>query len=440
MESYFLPLIFLYPELHYRFKYFPFSAYYVKEPEILIDLPYKSSSGEFPVFMIVKDAHLFPVRIWSVKFHFVFEDGSAFVKSFVINEKINKMMYYKQFDFSFPEKKGFTGVSALFNIYVKGSLKKIVNDNMTGIDPELEIYLDDNEELFENHIQGDLHYHSEFTSDQVEFGAPVRATKKCAETLKLDFFALTDHSYDLDDMEGDYLKNDPELNKFNRMRSSADEYSDDRTTILDGQEVTVRNSKERNVHILVYNQEYFGGSGDSAEKWFSTKSENSIFDITHKMTDDSLVVAAHPFNKIPLLEYLFVKRGRWNKEDIIRNSVSHLQILNGDFDDDFFNNLSVWTKLLLSGERIFIIAGNDAHGNFNLFRQIRFPMLKLICRYKQIFGKCRTVVLCSSAKKQDIIKTVKEGKCYITNGPHEDNTRSDFMHSCNCFTERATNA
>jgi len=414
----FLPIILLYPEIHYRFRYFKFSKYYLNEPEVLIDMPYKTINNKIPVFLIIKDADLFPILLWSVKFHFVFEDGSIFVKTFMIDEKISKSLFFREFEFAFEGKKGFVGVSAAVYAYINGTLREIINDNFKVKNSGFEVYLSDDEELFENYIQGDLHYHSEFTSDQVEFGAPVMATKSCAKALGLDFFALTDHSYDLDDEMNDYLKHDPELKKFTEMKKACKEGSDESITIIPGEEITVRNGKNRNVHLIVYDDQFFYGKGDSAEEWFKTRSENSIADIMHDIKPTTLAVAAHPFNKIPKLEYFLVKRGIWSNEDILSNEVSHLQILNGDYDDNFFTGLHNWIDLLLKGEKIFITAGNDAHGNFNIYRQVKLPMFELVSEYKQIFGKCRTVIFSHSKSKIDIFAGIKSGNMYITNGPH----------------------
>jgi len=414
----FLPLILLYPEVHYRFRYFKYSKYYIEEPEIFIDMPYKTTGSRLPVFLIIKDADLFPVLLWSVRLRFNFEDGSVFNKVFLINEKITDKMFYKEFEFRFNDKSGFVGVSAEIHTFINKGFRQIINDNFFGIHSELEVYLSDNEELFDDHIQGDLHYHSEFTSDQVEFGAPVMATKSCAAALGLGFFALTDHSYDLDDEKYDYLNNDPDLKKFTEMKRACEEYSDGSVRIIPGEEVTVRNGKERNVHLNIYDDDFFYGSGDSAEKWLSTKSENSISDVVEKIKNTSLAIAAHPFNKIPRLEYFLVKRGMWSIEDILNNKITHLQILNGEYDENFFTGLQNWIKLLLKGERIFITAGNDAHGNFNIFRQVKMPMFELTSEPKQIFGKCRTVVFSHSNEKENIISAVRSGNMYITNGPH----------------------
>jgi hypothetical protein len=414
----FLPLILLYPEVHYRFKYFPFSRYFKKEPEILVDLPYKTNGSKLPVFLIIKDSDAYPILVWSIKFHFVFDDGSVHIKTVLLNKKIASRIFVEEFDFVFEDKKGFVSLGTEIYAYCGRKLIRVVNDNFKGLGTELECYINDDEELFDNHFQGDLHFHSDHTSDQVEFGAPVQAAAKCAAAVGLDFFAVTDHSYDLDDDEQDYLKKDPELKKFTAMKKDCESYSGDNMTIIAGEEVTVRNSLGRNVHLLVYEQEFFEGKGDGAEKWLDTKSENSIGDVVSKINETGMVIAAHPFNKVPVLERFLVKRGKWSDEDILGNNITHLQILNGDFDDNFFAGLAEWKKLLLKGRKIFITAGNDAHGNFNLFRQVKFPMFSLTAENKQIFGKCRTVATADSRSREDLIGSIKKGNIYITNGPH----------------------
>ncbi len=418
MISGFLPLILLYPETHYRFRYFSFSKYFKKEPEIIIDMPYKSLTGKFPVFLIIKDSDLFPVLVWEIRFSFLFEDGSTYVKTNLMEKEYNSGLDFEVFNFDFSEKHGFVNLRAEIFYYAGQKRHSAVNDNLKDITTELEIFINDDEEFFDNYLQGDLHFHSQYTSDQVEFGAPAEAAKLCAECLGLNFFALTDHSYDLDDEPENYLKQDPELKKFEEMRSVCDELTDENIIVLPGEEITVRNGKNRNVHLLVYDENFFYGSGDGAENWLNTKSENSISDIVSNTGENSLVIAAHPFNKTPPLEYLLVRRGLWSTEDVLDNSITHLQILNGDFDENFFKSLMIWVQMLLKGHRIFITAGNDAHGNFNIFRQVKIPMLKLTTEHKQIFGKCRTAVYSESTDKISLLKSIRSGNMYITNGPH----------------------
>ena len=54
--------------------------------------------------------------------------------------------------------------------------------------------------------------------------------------------------------------------------------------------------------------------------------------------------------------------------------------------------MKIWIRLLLDGYHKFIYAGNDAHGNFNMYRQIKTPMLSLYEKKEQLFGEFRTGV------------------------------------------------
>ncbi len=337
------------------------------------------------------------------------------------------------FDLSNIDEKGTTSLVCSINVDTidrKGNRvnKTFVNDNFNlgkSVKKELEFFLNDDENLFPNYYQGDLHYHSNYTKDQVEFGAPLSITKECGKSLDLKFTLITDHSYDLDDMEDDYLKKDPLVKQFHSMKKECKDLSDDNFKLINSEEVTVKNSRDRNVHLIVASEEkFFHGTGDDAENWLETTSENRITEVLEKIADDSLAIAAHPFVKTPFLEGLLIKRGEWNKKDVLKayneSKMNLIQILNGELDEGFFLGLKIWIELLLESNKIFIVAGNDAHGNFSSFRQIEVPMMKMVKKSKQLFGKCRTVVLGESSSSVNIISDIRKGSCYITNGPHID--------------------
>ncbi|MCK5760190.1 MAG: CehA/McbA family metallohydrolase [Candidatus Delongbacteria bacterium] len=419
MELDLLPLIALYPEIHYRFKYFPFSLYFKKEPEIIIDLPYKTINNNLPLFILIKDADKFPIRLHAVKFSFYFENGTHFAKTYLIKKDINEKFYCRSFHFEFEDIKGVANVEAEMQVTINGQQKIYINDNLNKINTELKVYIDDNEELFEGFIQGDMHYHSQYTSDQVEFGAPLTITRDCSESLGLNFVCVTDHSYDLDDDPDNYLKKDTDTPLFKEMKAVCEDLTDEDVNFIAGEEITVKNKKDRNVHLLsLNNKDFFFGEGDSAERWLNTSSSNTIEDIFDKADENTLLIAAHPLNKVPLLEHFLIKRGVWSDDDLKNKDLKLLQILNGEFDEDFEAGKSKWIEMLLTGRNVFIVAGNDAHGNFNLFRQIKFPMFKLINENKQIFGRCRTVVKAESNSTENIFSSVNNGLSYITNGPH----------------------
>ena len=61
-----LPLIFLYTEIHHRFKFFG-SKYFKKEPEINADIPHRvEPAHDIPLLILIKDSHKFPVTLLKI--------------------------------------------------------------------------------------------------------------------------------------------------------------------------------------------------------------------------------------------------------------------------------------------------------------------------------------------------------------------------------------
>ena len=60
---YLILAILAYAEIHFRFPFLP-SRLYQKEPEIIFDLPFRAKLNDaVPLFLFVKDAHRFPVKL-----------------------------------------------------------------------------------------------------------------------------------------------------------------------------------------------------------------------------------------------------------------------------------------------------------------------------------------------------------------------------------------
>ena len=98
--------------------------------------------------------------------------------------------YYRSFYFDFEETKGIAYIEAEIQITIEGQQKTYINDNFSKNISEIRVFIDDDEKLFEGFIQGDIHYHSQYTSDQVEFGAPLAMSRDCSESLGLILWAL----------------------------------------------------------------------------------------------------------------------------------------------------------------------------------------------------------------------------------------------------------
>jgi len=419
-----IPFIFLYAELHYRFKWLG-SLYYQKEPEILADTPNRIEPGlPIPILILIKDAHKFPIHLDYISVVIYQYGQRLFSNDISFNQKINNRWWDETI---FIETNNLNGnLQLIVKIYYSvNGLKKHCNTHNfpQSSTQELNTYISRYHYPRDKQVQyGDLHYHTNLTEDMVEFGAPLKASLIAAQSMGLDFYCTTDHSYDLDDKVDSWTETDPDLVKWNNSRKEIKTINNEdvfSSFIIPSEELTLHNHKGRNIHALILNNSKFlSGSGDGAEKYFNFKCQFNTNDIHNCLENTSVCIAAHPFETPSFLQRILFKRGSWDKKDILHDKLAGLQILNGEIGPEYYNGIRKWITLLLNGFKKFIYAGNDAHGNFNIYRQIKIPMLKLSEENKQIFGKFRTGVY--PLKKFDIksvIESLKEGNCFVTNGP-----------------------
>jgi hypothetical protein len=102
---------------------------------------------------------------------------------------------------------------------------------------------------------------------------------------------------------------------------------------------------------------------------------------------------------------------------LLDEKIYGIQILNGSNDKIFKDSINIWINILLKGKKKYIYAGNDAHGNFNIYRQIKIPMINLLEKNEQLFGEYRTGVIVDERNIDNTINNLKKGNCFITNGP-----------------------
>ncbi len=420
-------LLFLaYAEIHFRYRFLP-SLLYQEEPEIVFDLPLRSEQGrEIPLFLFIKDAHRFPVTL--LQGHVLVSRGDDPAPRrwpFSLNHRVQEHFFSRVLNLPpelFPQP-GRYQLRVHLEYRVGNTRKSLEQDNYPHLrkEPFLIEIAADPLPTFPGWYWGDLHVHSNFTEDQVEFGAPVRETVLAAQSMGLHFLAITDHSYDLDDLPEDYTRNDSQLQKWQRFQEEIqrvqEEFPD--FTIIPGEEVSVGNRRGKNVHCLVLNDPTFHpGAGDSAEQLFRNRPTLTIGELLQRLHPDALAIAAHPVEKPPLSQRLILNRGIWELPDVEINSISNLQILNGIFrDDTFYCGLALWKILLASRYKVGIVAGNDAHGNFNIYRQVKTPFLSLHSHRHHLLGKVRTAVFSPSRKPSDLLRALREHRALISNGP-----------------------
>ena len=416
------PLFAAYAEMHYRFK-FVGSRYFLNEPEIIADIPYRiDPTQKIPILILIKDSHQYPIIFKSYTITISKDSKIIFTKSNLIDKEIREPWWQLDTHVDINGISGLISIDVIIDYTINEKQKSCINHNLPLLQKRAfeTIVAETSLPGSEKTIWGDLHYHTNLTDDMVEFGAPMDSTLLAARAIGLDFYCCTDHSYDLDDLPGSWIKTDPELTKWNHSRKEIIEINrNNQECIIASEEVTLRNMKGRNVHALLLNNKTFiPGSGDGAEKLIPFSSEHSTIDVYELMESDSILIAAHPLTHVPLFQWLFVKRGKWMWDDLIQPGLTGMQILNGSLDSGFFEGRDMWIRLLLDGYKKYIYAGNDAHGNFNIFRQIKTPMLSVHEKKEQIFGDCRTGLLSDSKSPSGILSEIKSGNCIITNGPY----------------------
>lgn len=412
-----------YVEMHYRFPFFPFSRYFKKEPEILADAPHRVDPGKsIPVSVVIKDSDSYPVHLLSVELQVKYPSGKIDLLRNDYDKPIIRRWFWDNILIE-PQESGTVEITANIHFKINGKPRTVRNHNIsTSPDRPLIVEVDTiNLPGSQWYEWGDLHYHSNYTEDFVEFGAPLANSAAAAEALGLQFLAITDHSYDLDDKVGSWTETDPKLLKWQQLQNAIKRHNQAGPVLLiPGEEVTVRNSIGNNVHCLILNNpDFIPGSGDSAESWYRTNSEYSIKELMSLTGPETARIASHPFAVYSRLEKILLNRGKWESSDLELPGLDGMQILNGKKDDGYVDGLEQWIKLLLGGTRSRIYAGNDAHGNFNYFHQIDLPMARTIQRDTQILGNCRTGLVKRSDHRDvsGIISGLKSGQCIITDGP-----------------------
>lgn len=418
-----LPFL-LYAETHYRFKYF-FSYLKKNEPELIADAPHRTEPGQaIPLLILAKDAHLYPGKLHQITVTLTHDHQSPTqLKLLPTAIELREKLWWQVFRIDPLTRAGWVSVDVAMELEIKGTVRTYFNDNhRTSSHQPLRVFVSPDPLPRLGFIRfGDTHTHSNYTDDQVEFGAPMAASRKLAKAMGLSFFCVTDHSYDLDDMTDDFLTNDPALPKWSLCRSEAERMNENSNdfAIVRGEEISCRNAEGRNVHLLLLGNDcFFHGSGDGGEKWFRTRSEHSAREILAEKASGAVAFAAHPIEYVPFLQRLLLERGQWLDKDLQEEQLCGIQFANGMSDKGFWKGYRKWIGNLLSGRRQFIIAGNDAHGNFNRFRQLGIPFFKIKERDHQLFGKMRTGVLADDAlTERTILDALKNGRCLISDGP-----------------------
>ncbi|MCF7886696.1 MAG: hypothetical protein K9M80_09390 [Candidatus Marinimicrobia bacterium] len=415
-----LPL-FLYAEIHYRPRFLR-GFLYRKQPEIIFDIPQRIETDELPVALIIKDSHKFPIELQSLSIDLIIDGKRKNRHRYYENKYIDSNFFSKIFPLKVKQYQGqYVKLEASLKYKTEKKEYQITNNNYPLLkNRNLSVYIDpDKRPQPSNWKWGDMHCHSHYTEDQVEFGLPLHLIPEISRTMGLSFVAVTDHSYDLNNGEDSWIGTDVNLTKWYNMQKATRELNSKykNFVLLPGEEVSTDNGLGKTVHMLVINNnEYIPGSGDSFEDGIRQKSELQFNDILDNIPNKALALAAHPFETPSRIQSFFLKRGEWNIENHHPNLAGY-QILNGKKLNAFKRGKKKWIAQLLKGKHKYIYAGNDSHGFLNRFISIQAPLISLNNSDGHIFGEMLTAVKNTDNNVISITKGLQNNPVIISNGP-----------------------
>ena len=451
-----------YAETHFKFK-LPWSLLYKPWPEIIFDAPFQFVPGVEPyLWIVVRDADRFPTTIKNAEIVLKRDAQSREAQTqdaqfqdapqpdIVIRKDLN-IEVREQMKF-IPLALGKIPAGAYeahckLTVERNGKTKTFERWNLPRLKPvplRFKI-LNEMPPIAPGYAAGEMHCHTHYSADHVEYGATPEVLQLAAKAVGLDFVNCTDHAYDFAFTQEDYTKEaDSPVPRFQKLREEIaslpvkDENGNDMPLMLAGEEVSAGNSKGENVHMTVLAPEgYLPGLGDCGRYWLENRPTRSIKQILN-MTK-AHCFAAHPFQQMGMLEKFVFRRGYWKPEDLQqknKHSIRGLQFWNGSRDEGFKLGREFWINELGKGNYLLPIGGNDAHGDLNSMTAVDLPLISLKHTRAHTFGKVRTVVKLdkrtgealqtkdeSGAKQESALSLAAinaafaADNCYITDGP-----------------------
>jgi len=302
---------------------------------------------------------------------------------------------------------------------------------------------------------GDTHYHSAYTNDIKEFGAPLPETRTAGLAIGLDWLVVTDHSCDL------ILKDDggSGLSRWDRLKAdvSSPELSDERFRFILGEEITLVGHGEKYVHMLAMGgmQDVIQGaflpddsSSLAVDLWINVIKNiirfgkgyppdliqslfgklHSFGDVLDMLPSNTLTFAAHPYDvaQVPpskwdeddlgharltghefwnarsrrsanLTDNPFARKG-WSDPDTLKRRdeariTKLLQLVSDKWDSHLIRGIEEWTSgTPLPSRKPVFIGGSDAHGDFNYHAGMAWDYTKADMVDDNGLGRVRTAI------------------------------------------------
>lgn len=425
MNSYF-PTSLPYAETHYKFK-LPWSPLYRKWPEIFIDGPSFAVPGATPVFYLVaKDADYFPVVIREIELSFI-ASGTPHKQKLNLDLHLTENLLFHPLAIEFPVGTGLIEFHAKIIVENRSGRSRVfLNNNFPGLSPSpLRLRrLASPLPYLPGWHAGEMHCHSDYSNDPVEYGAPLSALREAGKSLGMGFVLCTDHSYDFYYRKTRYMEVTDPVDNFRAYRDEAlalnSKDKENYPVLIPGEEVSCGNSLGENVHLLVAGHpDFLPGLGDGGRRWLNNRPDLRVEEVLERL-GATPSFAAHPRARVGGLERLIFRRGMWNERDLAFDSgrrVDGLQFWNGHTGTDFREGRAFWVRQLLAGKRLLPVGANDAHGDLNSNIGVKTPLFSLYQARNHVFGHVRTVVRSEEKTIAGIQAGLRAGQVCCTDGP-----------------------
>ena len=411
-----------YAETHFKFR-LPWSLLYKPWPEIIFDAPFQFVPGVEPhLWIVIRDADHFPTTIKSAEIVLKTRAQDAQQDALQLQDAQQTqdvpqpdIVICKDLNIEVHEQMKFIPLAlgkipaGTYEAHCKltverdGKTQTFERWNLPRLKPVPLRFkvLSEKPPIAPGYAAGEMHCHTHYSADHVEYGATPEVLQLTAKAVGLDFVNCTDHAYDFAFTQEDYTKEaDSPVPRFQKLREEIaalpvkDENGNDMPLMLAGEEVSAGNSKGENVHMTVLAPEgYLPGLGDCGRYWLENRPTRSIKQILN-MTE-AHCFAAHPFQQMGMLEKFVFRRGYWKPEDLQlknKHSIRGLQFWNGIRDEGFKLGREFWINELGKGNYLLPIGGNDAHGDLNSMTAVDLPLISLKHTRAHTFGNVRTVI------------------------------------------------
>lgn len=333
----------------------------------------------------------------------------------------------------------------------------------------------------DNWFGGDIHYHTMYTNNIYEYGAPLPAVKQTAIAMGLNWLTATDHSCDLDEtgdgtysyatQQWEYTLQDVD-GTFTDYRDVAAQGSSwgglgADVADLDCPEFRLYRAVELNVgsvesatygktlHCLVYNDDYIHSpnSGGPGERPISP----DLLTAMDQISGNGFAYCAHPLADLSA-EFLGLDFGAngmpWGNSNLTqaltkepfrgfqifntRSTVTSLDQNNpwGDFDagvvvdnpypNELLAGVDVWDNFIATDiasgtpRKLFMSGGSDAHGDFNYSTHMGLDDYA----EDSAMGKVQTVAFVPGSwtadnlpPVEDLLASYRDGHTISTDGP-----------------------